>query len=173
LKLHVSFIVAVAENGVIGAEGQLPWRLSSDLKTFRRLTMGKPVVMGRKTFQSLGKPLDGRDNIVLSQDPFFEAEGVSSVDNLADALVLARTLAAARGVDEIMIIGGAEIFRATLGQATRIYWTDVHATPLGDAVFPEIDLAEWQEVSREELPRGPNDDVSATLKILEKIKKNG
>ena len=171
VDVHISFVVAVAENGVIGVEGRLPWRLSSDMKTFRRLTMGKPVVMGRKTFQSLKKPLDGRDNIVLTQDPFFEAEGITTVPSLADAMTLARTLALTRGADEIMIIGGAEIFRLALPLATRLYWTEVHARPEGDTFFPEIDLAGWREVSSEELLRGPKDDVDATLKVLEKREK--
>lgn len=171
--MHISFVVAVAENGVIGVAGGLPWRLSSDMKTFRRVTMGKPVVMGRKTFQSLKKPLDGRDNIVLTQDPFFEAPGITTVPSLGDAMTLARTLALTRGADEIMIIGGAEIFRLALPLATRLYWTEVHASPEGDTRFPDIDLSGWQEVSREELPRGPKDDVDATLKVLEKTEKVG
>ncbi len=164
----ISLIVAVAENGVIGRGGALPWRLSSDLKTFRRLTMGKPIIMGRKTFQSLGKPLDGRDNIVLSSDPSFEPKGVSVVDSLAGALTLARILAATRGADEIMIIGGADVFREALALADRIYWTEVKAAPEGDVYFPAPDMSEWSEVSREDLPRGPKDDHDAILKVLER-----
>lgn len=166
--MRVSLIVAVAENGVIGARGGLPWRLSADLKTFRRLTMGKPIIMGRKTFQSLKRPLDGRDNIVVSRDPTLEAPGVSVVDSVADAMTLARTLAATRGIDEIMVIGGAEIFRAALPRADRIYWTEIHARPEGDVHFPEIDLSDWSEVSREALPGAEKDDVTATLKVLER-----
>lgn len=164
----ISLIVAVAENGVIGAKGKLPWRLSADLKTFRRLTMGKPLIMGRKTFQSLKGPLDGRDNIVLTTDPAFEADGISVVDNLADALTLARTLAATRGADEIMVIGGADVFKAALPRADRIYWTDIHAAPEGDVRFPEFDHAEWQEVSSEPLPQSEKDNVTATLRVLER-----
>jgi dihydrofolate reductase len=166
--MKTSLIVAVAENGVIGRSGALPWRLSSDLKTFRRLTMGKPIVMGRKTFQSIGKPLDGRDNIVVSSDPFFEPKGVSVVDSVGAALTLARILGATRGADEIMIIGGAGIFRETLPLADRIYWTEVKASPEGDVVFPEVDLSEWTEISREALPRGAKDEHDAVLKILER-----
>jgi dihydrofolate reductase len=168
--MMVSLIVAVAENGVIGRKGALPWRLSSDLKTFRRLTMGKPIIMGRKTFQSLGKPLDGRDNIVLSSDPFFERQGVSVVDSLGAALTLARVLAATRGADEIMIIGGADVFREALALADRIYWTEVEASPEGEVHFPAFDMGEWTEVSREALPRGPKDDHSAILKVLERVR---
>jgi dihydrofolate reductase len=166
--MRVSLIVAVAENGVIGAGGTLPWKLSADLKTFRRLTMGKPLIMGRKTFQSLKGPLDGRDNIVLTSDPFFEADGVSVVHSLADALTLASTLALTRGTDEIMVIGGAEVFRAALPHATRIYWTAIEAKPEGDVHFPEVDLSDWTEVERQALPRSEKDDVTATLRVLDR-----
>lgn len=166
--MKISLFVAVAENGVIGVNGQLPWKISADLKTFRRLTMGKPLIMGRKTFQSLKGPLDGRDNIVLTTDPTFEAEGICVVDNLADALTLARTLGATRGADEIMVIGGADVFRAALPRADRIYWTDIHASPEGDVHFPEFDRLEWQEVSREPLPTSEKDTVTATLRVLER-----
>lgn len=166
--MRISLIVAVAENGVIGAKGQLPWKLSADLKTFRRLTMGKPIIMGRKTFQSLKGPLDGRDNIVLTTDPYFEADGISVVETFADAMTLARTLALTKGVDEIMVIGGAEVFRAALPHAGRIYWTEVHAKPNGDVMFPDVDLSEWAEVEREELPASPKDDVTATLRVLDR-----
>ncbi len=167
--MQISLIVAVADNGIIGKDGQLPWRLSSDLKTFRRLTMGKPIIMGRKTYQSLKKkPLDGRDNIVLSTDPYFAPEGVSVVESFKNALTLARTLALTRGVDEIMVIGGAGVFAAALPLATRIYWTEVHASPKGDVSFPPIDLGEWRETERHALPRGEADDASATLKVLER-----
>lgn len=164
----ISLIVAVAENGVIGKDGGLPWRLSSDLKTFRRLTMGKPIIMGRRTFQSIGKPLDGRDNIVVTRDPMFEVPGVSSVDSIAGALTLARVLARTRGADEVMVIGGADIYSAVLGNADRIYLTRVHAKPEGDRTFPILDPALWHEVSREELPKGPRDDHVATLIVLER-----
>jgi dihydrofolate reductase len=167
--MKLSLIVAVAENGVIGAKGELPWKLSSDLKTFRRLTMGKPIIMGRKTFQSLKKPLDGRDNIVLSRDPSYEPEGASTVETFADAVTLARTLGAVRGADEIMVIGGAEVFRAALARADRIYWTVVHAKPEGDVHFPYIDLASWQEVESTGLPQSEKDTVTATFKVFDRI----
>lgn len=167
--MRISLIVAVAENGVIGADGGLPWRLSSDLKTFRRLTLGKPVIMGRKTYQSLKKkPLDGRENIVLTTDPLFEAPGASVVDSFADAITLARTLALTSGAEEIMVIGGANVFRAALPHVSRLYWTVVHASPEGDVRFPDIDLSDWTETDRQELPAGEKDDVTATLRILER-----
>lgn len=167
--MNLSLIVAVAENGVIGKDGGLPWRLSSDLKTFRKLTMGKPIIMGRRTFQSIGKPLDGRDNIVVTRDPFFEAAGVSVTASVADALTLARVLGRTRGADEIMIIGGADIYAAALPVADRIYLTRVHASPEGDRYFPELDAKDWREVSSEPLPKGERDAFPTTLKILERV----
>ena len=167
--VRISLIVAVADNGIIGANGGLPWRMSSDLKTFRRLTMGKPVVMGRKTFLTLKKPLDGRDNIVVSRDPSFEAAGITVVGSVDDALIVARTLARTSGADEVMVIGGAEIYKAVLPRATRIYWTEVHAKPDGDVAFPALDQSEWTEVSSEPLAKGERDDHAATLRVLDRV----
>lgn len=164
----LSLIVAVAENGVIGRDGGLPWRLSSDLKTFRRLTMGKPMIMGRRTFDSIGKPLDGRDNIVVTRDPHFELPGVSACATLDEALTLARVLATTRGADEVMVIGGAAIYDAVLRDADRIYFTQVHAKPDGDRTFPALDADEWREVSRELLPKGDRDDFASTLIVYER-----
>lgn len=168
--MHISLIVAVAENGVIGKDGGLPWHLSSDLKTFRRLTMGKPLIMGRRTFQSIGKPLDGRDNIVVTRDMAFEHPGVSTVDNLADAITLARVLGRTRGADEIMVIGGAAIYARVLPEADRVYLTRVHAEPAGDRHFPALDPGEWREVSHEALPRTQRDEYAATLQIYERVR---
>lgn len=168
----MSFIVAVAENGVIGRDGSLPWRLSSDLKLFRRLTMGKPLIMGRKTWDSLGRPLDGRDNIVVTRDALFGPEGAIPASSPEAAMEAARKCAAARGVDEIMVIGGAGLFSALMNAADRIYWTDVHASVAGDVVFPPFAQADWIEVSREALPRGEKDQYSATLRVLERAKVN-
>lgn len=165
----ISLVVAVAENGVIGRDGTLPWRLSTDMRTFRRLTMGKPVIMGRRTFQSLTKPLEGRDNIVVSRDPGFAPQGASAVESVTEALTLARILATTRGADEIMVIGGADIFAAVLPVTDRIYWTEVHASPSGDVHFPPFEPGEWREVSREPLDQGPKDEYAATLKVLERI----
>ncbi|RUP08204.1 dihydrofolate reductase [Hyphomicrobium sp.] len=166
--ITVSLIVAVSENGVIGRDGGLPWRLSSDLKTFRRLTMDKPIIMGRKTFQSIGKPLDGRDNIVVTRDPSFEVPGVSACDTVRDALTLARVLAMTRGAEEIMVIGGAGVYDVALPVADRIYLTRVHAVVEGDRHFPPLDSSEWIEASREELPKGPRDDHASTLHVYDR-----
>lgn len=171
--MDIALIVAVAENGVIGKDGGLPWRLSSDLKTFRRLTMGKPLIMGRRTFQSIGKPLDGRDNIVVTRDPNFAPDGVSTTDNVTDALTLARVLGRTRGADEIMVIGGAQIYDSVLPIADRIYFTRVHASPDGDRSFPDPDPAVWREVAREDIPKGPKDDYAATLITFERIEAAG
>ncbi len=168
MTVRISLIVAVADNGVIGSNGGLPWRMSSDLKTFRRLTMGKPVVMGRKTFLTLKKPLDGRDNIVVTRDASFERDGVTAVQSVDDALIIARTLARTSGADEVMVIGGAEIYSSVLPRADRIYWTQVHAAPAGDVVFPPLNAADWTEVSAEALPQGERDDHAATLKVLDR-----
>jgi dihydrofolate reductase len=166
----IALVVAVAENGVIGRDGGLPWRMPSDLKTFRRVTMGKPVVMGRRTFATLKKPLDGRDNIVVTRDPAFAAEGVSVVGSLPDALTLARVLARTRGADEIMIIGGGEIYRAALPLADRLYWTRIHGRPEGDTHFPELDAADWRRVSAEPIVTGERDEFAATLEIIERAR---
>jgi dihydrofolate reductase len=165
----LSLIVAVAENGVIGRDGGLPWRLSSDLKTFRRLTLGKPLIMGRRTFQSIGKPLDGRDNIVVTRDAHFDVAGVSACASVSEAVTLARVLATTRGADEIMVIGGAAIYDAVLDIADRVYLTRVHAKPAGDRHFPDLDAAQWQEVSREALPKGERDEFAATLIVYERV----
>ena len=164
----ISLIVAVAKNGVIGRDGGLPWRLSSDLKTFRRLTMGKPLIMGRRTFQSLPKALDGRDNLVVTRDASFKAPGAEVFTALGPALQRARALASARNTDEIMVIGGANLYAQVLPRADRVYWTEVDAKPDGDTYFPPLDRARWIESSREAIPRGPRDDHAATLLILDR-----
>ncbi len=165
--IRISFIVAAADNGVIGRNGALPWRLSSDLKYFRRLTLGKPVIMGRKTFASIGKPLDGRDNIVLTRQPDFGREGVHVAATPEAALDLARRLAQARGADEIQVIGGAEVYRLMLPWADRLYLTRVHASPEGDTTF-EVDSAQWIEVERNEMQRTEKDAHAATYLILDR-----
>ena len=145
----MAIIVAVAENGVIGKDNGLPWKLSEDLQRFKRITMGKPIVMGRKTYESIGRPLPGRTNIVISRNAAFHAEGVSVVHSLADALTLASEVAGRDGADEVMVMGGAEIYAATLPLADRLYITEVHASVEGDAVLCAIDWACWRETHRE------------------------
>jgi dihydrofolate reductase len=164
----ITLVVAVADNGVIGRDGGLPWRLSSDLKTFRRLTMGKPLIIGRRTFQSLKKPLDGRDNIVVTRDASFRPSGAIVAPSFPAALAQAERCARARDVDEVMVIGGADIFAEALPLAGRIYKTEVRASPEGDTQMPEVDWSRWREIWREALPRGERDDFDATLLLLER-----
>lgn len=166
--MRISLIVAAAENGVIGRGGVLPWHIPSDLKTFRRLTLGKPIVMGRKTYQAIGKPLDQRDNVVVTRDPAFHAPGVIVATCLKAALDMARAMAVAKGVGELMVIGGGDLYRQTLPLADRIYLTRVHAEPEGDALLPPLPPGAWREVSREPLPRDARDEHACTLVILER-----
>lgn len=166
--MRISIIVAAAANGVIGNAGAMPWRMSSDLKRFRAQTMGKPVVMGRKTFQSLPKALDGRDNIVITRDRSFRAEGAETVPSLDEALILASAHATRRGCDEVLVIGGGEIYAAALPLADRVYLTRIHAAPAGDTTFPSLDVSIWRLLSEEPLPQGPKDDYAATLMIFER-----
>ncbi len=146
---EVAIIVAVAENGVIGRGNDLPWRLPEDMKHFKRVTMGKPVIMGRKTWESIGRPLPGRHNIVITRNPSFAAEGADVVPSLEAALELAQGIAAADGAAEAIVMGGAEIYRAALPRADRLYITEVHAAVEGDTFLPEIEWDQWQEASRE------------------------
>jgi dihydrofolate reductase len=169
--IHVTHVVAIAENGVIGAEGGLPWRLSSDLKRFKRDTMGKPIVMGRKTFDTIGKPLPGRGNIVVTRQPDFAPDGIIVVPSIDSALEQAVALAKSGGVDEICIIGGGELYRQTLGNADRLYVTHVMAAPEGDTFYPEIEAAEWRPSHREPVPAGEKDDVETLYVIYEHIPK--
>lgn len=143
-------MVAMASNGVIGRENRLPWHLPEDLRYFKRTTIGKPVIMGRKTFESIGRPLPGRPNIVVSRSVDWSAPGVTVADSLESALDSARALAAVSGAEELVVIGGAQIYAAALPLASRLYVTEVHAAVAGDAWFPPVNPAEWREIAREE-----------------------
>lgn len=164
----IVFVVAVAENGVIGREGRLPWRMPSDMRLFRRLTMGKPVVMGRRTFDSLKKPLEGRDNIVVTRRPESLPMGLYGAADPVGAVEIARELAQRRAVDEIMIIGGAEIYGALLPQTDRIYLTRVHSAPEGDTFMPELP-PDWGIVTQTPVDPDPRDEFRATLLVLERV----
>jgi dihydrofolate reductase len=157
--MDVVLVAAVGANGVIGSNNALPWRLKSDLAHFRTLTLGKPVVMGRKTFLSLGKPLNGRTNVVLSRDPGFAHGAVVAARDFNSALEAAKGDALRRNGREIMVIGGAVIFAAFMDVATRLEITHVHLRPDGDTVFPAIDPAIWRETGRQAHARGPADDA--------------
>jgi dihydrofolate reductase len=150
--MKLSLIVAVSRNGVIGVDNQLPWHLPEDLKYFKSVTMGKPLIMGRKTYDSIGRPLPGRTNIVITRDPSWQAQGVEVAQSLEAALQLGHSACDAAGVDEIMVIGGEQIYRMTLPEADRLYLTQVDAEVEGDAFFPEVDFSQWQQIS-EQLPQ--------------------
>jgi dihydrofolate reductase len=168
-KPSIVLVVAVAENGVIGRDGALPWRLKSDMQHFRRLTMGKPVLMGRKTYVSLSrKPLPGRTNIVVSRDPSFAASGVLVAPNVAAALTAARGDALRRSADAVMVIGGADIFLQTMDVADRLEVTCVHARPDGDTRLSPINLDLWREVARKQYDAGPEDDAGFTISTYER-----
>jgi dihydrofolate reductase len=142
--MKMSLIVAVSRNGVIGLNNQLPWRLPDDLQYFKSVTMGKPLVMGRKTYDSIGRPLPGRTNIVITRDASWSAPGVNVATTLDEALLLARKACLDSGVDEVMVIGGEQIYRMTITVADRLYVTEVDAEIAGDAFFPAIDSKQWQ-----------------------------
>lgn len=155
--MKLSMIVAMAENRVIGRDNKLPWYLPEDLKYFKQVTMGKPIIMGRKTFESIGRPLPGRPNIVLSRSGFDAPEGVHVVATLEEAKALAESLAVINGYEEAMIIGGAQIYGMAFDQCDRFYLTQVHANVDGDAYFPEFDRSAWTEIGREDFSaEGPN-----------------
>lgn len=156
--LPIVIVAAIADNGVIGDENKLIWRLKTDMKRFRRLTMGCPIVMGRKTFLSIGKPLPGRETIVLTRDPQFAAEGVRIAHSLDAAIVLARRVGLGMGAHAIIIGGGTEIYAQALPIADQLEFTFVHAEPAGDAVFPGWDRMVFEETAREDHPRGPDDE---------------
>jgi dihydrofolate reductase len=161
--IPIILVVAVAENGVIGCDNRLPWRIKSDLKFFKTVTMNKPVVMGRKTWLSIGKPLPGRTNIVVSRKADFAAPGILVAPGLGEAMAAARGDALRRGADAIAVIGGTEIFDQTMKQADRIILTLVHAKPPGDAYLPAIDPAIWREAGRLPQPKGPDDEYGFTI----------
>jgi len=158
----ISLIVAVADSGVIGRDNGLPWHLPEDLKRFKRLTLGKPIVMGRKTYESIGKPLPGRQNIVVTRDPNYRREGITVVHDVAAAEH------AAGGAAELMVIGGADLFRVFLPRAGRIYLTRVHGDIAGDVMWPALDSREWQVVERESLVADERHAYAMTFEVLEK-----
>jgi dihydrofolate reductase len=166
--VELVFVVAVADNDVIGQGGRLPWRLKSDMQHFRAVTMGKPVVMGRKTYLSIGRPLPGRTNIVVSRDPAFTAPGVLVAPSVETALTAARGDALRRSADAIIVIGGADIYAQTIARADRVLMTRVHLKPSGDTKFSPLDQGVWQETQRTDHRAGPDDDAGFTLLVYER-----
>lgn len=166
---RLALVVARARNGVIGRAGGLPWRLSSDLKRFKAITMGKPVLMGRKTWDSLPtRPLPGRPNLILTRDPRFAAPAAWVFSSLDALCAAGRALAQAAGADEVCVIGGAELYAQTLSRADRIYLTEVDAAPEGDAHLPPIDESAFAETARETHAAGPKDESPFTLRVLDR-----
>ena len=161
-------VAAVADNGVIGQGGGLPWRLKSDLRNFRAITLGKPVVMGRKTYLSIGKPLPGRTNIVVSRNRGFDAPGILVAPSIEVALAAARGDALRRRADAVAVIGGAELYAHLIGCADRLVITHVHLCPDGDTLFPAIDPKLWREMERSEHAAGPDDAASFTVLVYER-----
>jgi len=159
---YVSIIVAKSENNVIGSNGQLPWYLSEDLKKFKSITMGKPMIMGRNTFESIGKALPGRKNIILTRNLNYSAENVFIVNTIEKAIE------ACGEHKEIMIIGGGEIYKAFLGITNRLYLTNVDIEIEGDVFFPEINLSHWNLISREDYPRTMYREIGFSMEILER-----
>lgn len=158
MSVPVVLVAAVARNGVIGVRNGLPWHLSSDLKRFKALTMGQPIIMGRKTFDSIGKPLPGRETIVVSRDAAYCHVGVHVAASIVSALELGQMLAGRMGAPSIAVIGGGTIYDQVMEHADRLEITEVDATPEGDARFPAIDPARWRETTREAHDAGPKDD---------------
>ena len=166
--MDIALIVAMAENGVIGRDNALPWRLPGDLRRFRELTMGKPMIMGRRTWQSIGRPLPGRTSIVLTRDRRFAAEGAAVAHDAAAALALAEGAAERSGATEIMVIGGAGIYRLFLPRASRLYVTELHAAFAGDTRFPPLDPGAWIETSRQRHAAAPGEPCDYSFVVLER-----
>jgi len=167
-SLPLVLVVAVAENGVIGRRGQMPWRISGDLKHFKAVTMGKPILMGRKTYDSIGKPLPGRTSIVLTRDKNWRAEGVLVGHSLDEVLKLANDDAKKTDAREIAIVGGSALFEETLPIAAKIELTEVHASPEGDVLFPKYDRNAWRETRREGPMQGDKDEFAYSVVTLER-----
>jgi len=168
MSASISLIAAVAENGVIGRDGDMPWRIPSDFAWFKRMTMGKPMIMGRKQFETFPKPLAGRPHIVVTRQQDYGPKGVTVVHNLADAFLEAEYLAADANADEIMVIGGGDIYAQAIGQADRLYITHVDLTPEGNVHFPAIDPAIWAVVDQPEVTPSEKDPATYAIKVYER-----
>ena len=167
---EIVFVVARAKNGIIGRGGAMPWRLPSELQHFKQTTWGRPMIMGRETFASVGKALPGRDTIVVTRDRAFAAPGVVVAHSIEAALRRAETCAAARGVNEIMVVGGAEIYAALLDRADRIVMTEVDLEPTGDAATPAPDPALWRLASTQKPARDPRDEAAYEIRVYERLR---
>jgi len=163
--MRVSAVVAASDNNVIGKDGGLPWHVSSDLKLFKEITMGKPVIMGRRTWESLPRqPLPGRRNIVITRNSDYAAEGADVAGSIHEALAMCE------GEPEVSIIGGGQVYEQAMNRTDRIYLTRIHLTVDGDTFLPELPENEWQEVERREFEKGERDDAAFTLVVLDRVK---
>tara|TARA_R110002167_G_scaffold6277_6_gene28999 strand:+ start:71452 stop:71955 length:504 start_codon:yes stop_codon:yes gene_type:complete len=167
--MRIAMIWGMSRNRTIGRNNALPWHLSEDLKYFKRVTMGKPIIMGRKTWESIGRPLPGRSNIVITRDPDYSADGIKVVGTLEEAISLAESIALIDGADEVVVIGGAQIYALTLPIADRLYMTQVHAEVEGDAFFPQFDLTQWHEVGREDFSAAGPNPYDYSFVVLERM----
>lgn len=169
----ISMIIAAAENRVMGKDNQMPWHLPNDLQYFKRSTMGKPMIMGRKTYESLGKPLPGRAHLIVTRQADYQApnanEQVQVVTSLEEAIQAAQALVLATENKEIMVIGGAEICSLAFPQTERLYLTQVHADVEGDVFFPEFDLKQWREISREDYSASGSNPYDYSFVVFERI----
>lgn len=166
--MRLSMIWAMAENRTIGRNNKLPWHLPNDLKYFKQLTTGKAVIMGRKTYESIGKPLPNRTNIVITRDESYTAEGVNVVNSLDQAIELAEANNMVNGSDEVIVMGGAEIYKLCLPRADRLYITFVHAEVEGDAHFPEFDLSQYNEIGRENFSSDESNPYDYSFTVFDK-----
>ena len=167
--MKLSLICAMAENRVIGRNNSLPWHLPEDLRHFKHATMGNCIIMGRKTWESIGRPLPGRTNIVITTNPDYEAEGARVVGSLPDAIKLAETISLIDGSEEAFVIGGAGIYRAALPLANRFHLTRVHAQVEGDTLLADFDETQWQEVERQDFQHTDSNPYDYSICILERI----
>ncbi len=167
--IRIALVVARAENGVIGKDGKLPWHISTELQYFKRLTLGKPVIMGRKTYESIGKPLPRRTNIVVTRDQNWQAAGLTVAPDLPTAFALAYEDAHRTGADEIMVIGGADIYRQALDRASRVYLTEIHGAFDGDTVLDLDVSSNWREGSRERHPADSVGGPEFSFVILDRV----
>ena len=165
MTVAVAIIAAVAANGVIGDGNAIPWRLPSDFAHFKRMTVGKPLIMGRKTFESIGRPLPGRTNIVVTRQVGYQPDGVLVISSFEAALDHAQEIAKADRANEVMVGGGAEIYAQALPIADRLYITHVGATPEGDAHFPAVNMDDWRESGVINVPASPNDSAAFRIKL--------
>lgn len=170
MTVRIAMIAGVAENGVIGNDQTIPWRIPSDMQFFRRTTLGKPIIMGRKQYETVGKPLPGRTNIVITRQKGYQPEGVLVFGSIDTALDTAREIAESDGVDEIMIIGGGELYAQLMPRADRLYISHVDLAPIGDVRFPEITPEDWAVVDLPEVEPSPKDEASYRVKVYERRK---